>query len=143
MNTTLHLLLGDKHPREMSPACITRGHMLALHKALLKWLLTRTPPSLWEKGCLMDNVSTTFLADSWLHNTHSIVAAAELPPGRPWHPHKVATLPPITRDNSPPPIRPTKNEMKFVTTPVKNAHRVAYTRGCAEGPAMWGGGCAP
>jgi hypothetical protein len=28
--------------------------------------------------------------------------------------------------------------MKFVTTPVKNAQRVACTRGCADGPAMWG-----
>ena len=44
MSTTLHLLLGDKHPHEMPTSCITRGHMLALHKALLNWLLTGTPP---------------------------------------------------------------------------------------------------
>ena len=31
-----------------------------------------------------------------------------------------------------------KNEMKLVTTPVKIAQRVACTRGCAVGPAMWG-----
>jgi hypothetical protein len=29
------------------------------------------------------------------------------------------------------------NEMKLVTTPIKNAQRVACTRGCAAGPAMW------
>jgi len=34
------------------------------------------------------------------------------------------------------------NEMKFVTTPFKSARRVACTRGCAEGPAMWGN-CVP
>ena len=36
MSTTLHLLLGDKHPHELPNGCITRKHMLALHKALLK-----------------------------------------------------------------------------------------------------------
>ena len=43
MSTTLQLLLIDKHPHEMPPSCITRGHMLALHEALLMWLLTGTP----------------------------------------------------------------------------------------------------
>ena len=45
MSTTLHLLLGEKHPHNMPPDCIKRGHMLALHKALLKRLLTGTLPS--------------------------------------------------------------------------------------------------
>ena len=31
-----------------------------------------------------------------------------------------------------------KKERKMVITPVKNAQRVACTRGCANGPAMWG-----
>jgi hypothetical protein len=33
---------------------------------------------------------------------------------------------------------PRKKERKIVTTPVKSAHREACTRGCADGPAMWG-----
>jgi hypothetical protein len=43
MSTIFHLLLGDKHPHDMPPKCITRRHMFALHKALLKWLLIGTP----------------------------------------------------------------------------------------------------
>jgi len=43
MSTILHLLLGDKHAHEMPLGCITHGHMLALHEALLKRLLTGTP----------------------------------------------------------------------------------------------------
>jgi len=31
-----------------------------------------------------------------------------------------------------------KKERKMVTTSFKNAQRVACTRGCADGPAMWG-----
>ena len=34
------------------------------------------------------------------------------------------------------PVR--KKERKMVTTPIKNAQCVACTRGCADGPAMWG-----
>jgi hypothetical protein len=44
MSTTLHLLLGDNHPHAMLSQSITREHMLALHTAMLKWLLTGTPP---------------------------------------------------------------------------------------------------
>ena len=33
-----------------------------------------------------------------------------------------------------------KKERKMVTTSVKNVQRVACTRGCDEGPAMWGDG---
>ena len=44
ISTTLHLLLRDKHPHvKPRPNCITHSHMLALHKALLKLLLTGTP----------------------------------------------------------------------------------------------------
>jgi hypothetical protein len=52
MSTTLHLLLGDKHPHELVPQCITNGYMLALHRALLKWLLMVTTPSMWLERCL-------------------------------------------------------------------------------------------
>ncbi len=43
MSTTLHLLLGNKHPHAMPSQFITREHMIALHRALLRWLLTGTP----------------------------------------------------------------------------------------------------
>ena len=43
MSTTLHLLLGDKHPHDMPSQCITREHVLALYRAMLRWLLTETP----------------------------------------------------------------------------------------------------
>ena len=49
MSTTLHLLSGDKHPHDMPPHCISGDHMLALHRALLRWLLTGTPPHLFGR----------------------------------------------------------------------------------------------
>jgi len=79
-------------------------HMIALHKALLKWLLTGTRPSLWKSSYSMDDINTTFHTDSWMHHTHSIMATAELPHGRPWHPNRVATPPPTTGDHSPLPL---------------------------------------
>ena len=51
----------------MSPHYITREHMLALHEALLKWLLTGVPPSLWENECLRDNISAPTITESRLH----------------------------------------------------------------------------
>ena len=64
MSTTLHLLLGNKLPHDMPAGCITRDHMLALHKALLHWLLTGSPPPLWRDGCLIDTISELPYTDS-------------------------------------------------------------------------------
>jgi hypothetical protein len=52
MTTTLHLLLGKHRPHKLPPRCISRQHMLALHRGLLRWLITGTPPNLWADGCL-------------------------------------------------------------------------------------------
>ena len=97
MSTTLNLLLGDKPPHLLRPACITREHMLNLHDALLKWLLTGTPPPLREPGYLLDNIGITLPEDSMLHLNHSIGAASRtLPPGLLWHPHRAPSPPPQT-----------------------------------------------
>ena len=56
MCTTLHLLLGDKQPHTLPSSYIPRERMLSLHKALLAWLLTGTPPALWEIGCLHEDI---------------------------------------------------------------------------------------
>ena len=52
MCTTLHLLLGVRHTHELRELYITITHMLTLHRALLEWLITGTPPTLWQLECL-------------------------------------------------------------------------------------------
>jgi hypothetical protein len=44
MPTTLHLLLGGIPPHSLPTHFITREYMLAMHRALLKWLIHGTPP---------------------------------------------------------------------------------------------------
>ena len=56
MITTLHLLLGNKHPHALPSGYMSREHMLALYKFLLKWLLTGSPPSLWEDECMRPDI---------------------------------------------------------------------------------------
>ena len=121
MSTTLHLLLGDKHPHDMPAGCITRDHMLALHKALLHWLLTGSPPPLWRNGCLIDTVSELPYTDSWLHQTHSIASATALQGSRPWLPTRLDTPAPPPRAPSPEPSRQRKKakRKKEATPPRK------------------------
>jgi hypothetical protein len=52
MSTTLHLLLGGIPPHTLPTQFITMEHMLALHGALLEWLLQSNPLDLWRGGCL-------------------------------------------------------------------------------------------
>jgi hypothetical protein len=56
MRTSLHLLLGDRHPHELCELYITITHMLTLHRALLEWLILDTPPALWQLGCLNQHI---------------------------------------------------------------------------------------
>ncbi len=56
MCTTLHLLLGDRHPHELPGLHIIRTRMLTLHRALLEWLIAGTPPALWQIGCLHQDI---------------------------------------------------------------------------------------
>ena len=87
MSTTLNLLLGATPPHLLRPSCITRVHMLNLHKALLTWLLTGTPPPLREPGYLLDTIGNSLPEDTLLHLQHNIGSASRtLPPGRLWHP---------------------------------------------------------
>ena len=52
MCTTLHLLLGDRHPHQLPGQYITRDHILTLHRALLEWRILSTPPAMWQIGCI-------------------------------------------------------------------------------------------
>ena len=63
MSTILHLFLGNQYPHTLSSGYITREHMLTLHTFLLKWLLTGSPPSLWDDTCLRPDISAPPNAD--------------------------------------------------------------------------------
>jgi hypothetical protein len=52
LSSTLHLLLGSIPPRTLPTQFITREHMLALHRALLEWLIQGNPLDLSRGGCL-------------------------------------------------------------------------------------------
>ncbi len=86
MCTTLNLILKNEHPHTMLERCITREHTLALHRALLHWLLTGTPPSIWDNGCLLHTARPPTIMSSRLHQSYNIAATAALPLGQLWHP---------------------------------------------------------
>jgi hypothetical protein len=108
MRTTLNLLLGTEHPHTMPERCITREHTLALHRALLHWLPTGTPPSIWGIGCVLHSARPPTIMSSRLHQTHSIAAAAALPLGQLWHSIRTQQTTQIHRDSNTSQCRPNK-----------------------------------
>jgi hypothetical protein len=80
--------------------------MLALHIALLEWLILGTSPLLWDGGCLYIDITAPTRVHQGPYPTTSIAAANLLPKGIPWrlfylssfeHPASVAhhiTIPP-------------------------------------------------
>ena len=61
----------------------------------------------------MDDINITLSTDTWLHHTHSIKAATELPHGTLWHPNKAITHTPILEDHSPPPSDPPRGHVSL------------------------------
>jgi hypothetical protein len=86
MLTTLHLLLGQRRPHELLDNYLSQDHTLLLHKALLTWLITGTPPPLWELGCLNEDISPPPLASTGPYIRQSIAATIADPKGRYWRP---------------------------------------------------------
>ena len=86
MLTTLHLLLGQRRPHELPDNYLSQDHTLLLHKALLTWLITGTPPPLWELGCLNEDISPPPLASTGPYIRQSIAATIADPKGRYWRP---------------------------------------------------------
>jgi hypothetical protein len=88
MCTTLHFLLGDRHPHELRTSHTTRAHMLVIHRALLEWLITGAPPALWQLGCLHHDIQPPSQAHTGPYPPLSISAAAALPMDQPRRPRK-------------------------------------------------------
>jgi hypothetical protein len=82
MSTTLHLLLGGSPPHTLPTLLMTLEHMLALHIALLEWLIRGTPPSLWNMGCLNRGILPPRGTYTGPHECISIAAANLLPKGQ-------------------------------------------------------------
>jgi hypothetical protein len=86
MCTTLHLLLGDRHPRDLCTLYTTTTHMLTLHIALFEWLIESTPPALWQLGCLHHDIQPPSQAHTGSYPPFIISATAALTMGQSWRP---------------------------------------------------------
>ena len=82
MSTTLRLLLGGIPPHTLPTQFITRGRMLTLHRALLKWLIHDKSPDLWHGGCLHQGIHPPHGTNTCPLGCISIAAAHLLPRGR-------------------------------------------------------------
>ena len=104
MSTTLHLLLAGIPPHTLPRNFITREHMLALHRALLEFLIQGTPPDLWQRGCLYHGIPPPPGTHTCPHGCISIATANLLPKGP-------------TRLNPCPPLRAPPVSTTLDTTP--------------------------
>jgi hypothetical protein len=52
VSTTCYLLLRGIAPHSFPIQFITREHIVAMHRALLEWLIQGNPSDLWTRGCL-------------------------------------------------------------------------------------------
>ncbi len=93
MLTTLRLLLGKRRPHDLHALYISRENMLHLHKALLAWLITETPPALWEIGCLHQDVVSPLAAHIGPCTHQSVAATIDCPNGAYWRPSYLAQTP--------------------------------------------------
>jgi len=93
MCTTLHLLLGNSRPHALPTMHISRDYMHSLHKALLAWLLTGTPPTLWEIGYLHRDIISPPTAHVGPYAQLSVAAAIESPKGEHWRPIHPTKIP--------------------------------------------------
>ena len=109
---------GQTPPHAMASSYISREHMLALHRTLLKWLLTGSPPSLSVDECMRPDISAPPIPTPELHRTLSIAAATALPPGRLCHPSRVSTPTPAPRTPTPPPHAPSKKARPLLRAPM-------------------------
>ena len=99
------------------------------------------PPPLCQNECLRDTIIEEPYTDSWLHQSHSIAAAAALQRGKLWQPTRVETPAPTPRDHSPEPTRPDKKAKlnKKAAQPKKQqtlpeTHPTPTTRGGKPNP---------
>ena len=81
MLTTMHLLLGQRRPHELPASYLSQDRMLLLHKALLTWLITDTPPALWELGCLNEDITPTLPAYTGPYHCLRVAATIDTPKG--------------------------------------------------------------
>jgi len=102
MCTALHLLPRNWHPHELPGLYITRIYMLALHRALLEWLIAGTPPALVKTWCLHQDIHPPTLAHTGPYPMLSISATTLLTKGQPWRPERLTYVgPPSTMNPTP------------------------------------------
>ena len=109
MCTTLHLLLGDRHPHEVPDRYITRALMLNLHMNSLDWFIAGTPPALWQIGYTYRGILPPAQVHTRPYTLLSITATTSLPKGQTWRPE----LP----TNVGPPSTTTPTPLQWVTGP--------------------------
>ena len=76
-------------------------HMMALHRALLKWLIAGTPPALWQLGCLHQGIHPASSAHTGPYPLPSISATTMLTKGQPWRPVRSLSVEPPSTIASP------------------------------------------
>ena len=84
MLTALHLLLGKRRPHELPDYYLSHDRTLLLHKALLTWLITGTPPAIWKIGCLNEDIAPLPLAHTGPYHRRSVAATLDDPKGGYW-----------------------------------------------------------
>ena len=67
--------------------------MLMMHKALLAWLITGTPPELLEIGCLNEDIVPPPSAHIGPYTQQSVAATIDCPHGEYWRPTYPAQTP--------------------------------------------------
>ena len=67
--------------------------MLLLHKALLAWLITGTPPELWVIGYLNEGIVRSPSSHIGPYTQQSVAASIDYPNGEYWRPTYPAQTP--------------------------------------------------
>jgi len=108
MCTTLHLLIGNRQPHTLPNLYIPRARILSLHKALLAWLITGTPPALWAGDCLHGDITPPAAAHTGPYERISVAAMIASPKGAHWRPIHPTPTTEDRPDRADLPVRPTR-----------------------------------
>jgi hypothetical protein len=92
--------------------------MLSLHKALLAWLLTGTPPALWDIGYLHRDIIPPITAHVGPYAQLSVAATIESPKGEQWRPNHPTQIQVAAPNSAALPTQPTGNHTsQEISTP--------------------------
>jgi hypothetical protein len=111
MCTILHLLIGNIQLHTLPRLYISRDRIISPHKILLAWLLTGTPPAMWEIGCLHKDIIPPSMARIGPYAQISVAATIESPKGEHWRPHHPPQIQVATPNSVAPPTQHNGNHI--------------------------------